>query len=149
LPWPDHRASDPNSYPPLPADLATQVTELVAAGRRGDAVELSQTRAIGIPPDVVAQMRHAPFRPGLEAFAHTLAYDATICGDLSLPAEMLATAVTPALVISGEQSPPYLTAAAQAVAGALANGRLTNLPGQSHDISPEATAPVIAEFLTT
>jgi len=51
-------------------------------------------------------------------------------------------------VITGEQSPPFLRAAAQATAAALPNGRLTSLPGQTHDINPEATAPVLAEFLT-
>ena len=136
-----------DSYPLLPAGLAGQLTELVDAGRRGEAVELYQTQAVGIPEDVVAQMRHAPFRPGLEAIAHTLVYDAMIVGDRSLPAELIASIETPALVISGEQSPPFLRAAAQAVAQALPHGRLSTLPGQGHDISPEATAPLIAEFL--
>ncbi|MGE5291369.1 MAG: alpha/beta fold hydrolase [Micromonosporaceae bacterium] len=138
-----------DSYPLLPADLAGQLAELVSVGRRGDAVELYQTQAVGIPKDVVAQMRHAPFRPGLEAIAHTLAYDATIVGDRSLPTELIASIMTPALVISGEQSPPFLRAAARAVAQALPNGRLSTLPGQSHDISPQATAPVMAEFLAS
>jgi pimeloyl-ACP methyl ester carboxylesterase len=136
-----------DSYPPLPADFADQLTGLVSAGRRGDAVELYQTKAVGIPEEVVAQMRHAPFRPGLEALAHTLAYDAAIIGDRSLPAGLLATVTIPALVISGEQSPPFLRNAARAAAAALPAGRLSVLPGQGHDINPEATAPVMAEFL--
>jgi pimeloyl-ACP methyl ester carboxylesterase len=138
-----------DSYPLLPADLAGQLAELVAASRRGDAVELYQTKGVGMPEDVVAQMRHAPFRPGLEAIAHTLAYDATIVGDRSLPTGMIASVTAPALVISGEQSPRFLRAAARAVAAALPHGRLATLPGQGHDISPEATAPVMAEFLAS
>ena len=138
-----------DSYPLLPAGLAGQLAELVSAGRRGDAVELYQTQAVGISEDVAAQMRHAPFRPGLEAIAHTLAYDATIVGDRSLPAGLIASITAPALVISGEQSPPFLRGAAQTVAQALPNGRLSSLPGQGHDISPEATAPVMAEFLAS
>ena len=112
-------------------------------------MELFQIKAIGIPEDVAAQMRHAPFRPGLEAIAHTLAYDAAICGDLSRPAGLLASVATPTLLICGEQSAPMLRAAARAVADTLPNGRLASLPGQSHDINPEATAPVIADFLTS
>lgn len=138
-----------NSYPRLTADLAGQLDKLVSAGRRGDAVELYQTQAVGIPEDVVTQMRHAPFRPGLEATAHTLVYDATIVGDRSLPAGLLATVTVPALVISGDQSPPFLRAAARAAAAALPNGRLSTLAGQGHDISPEATARAMAEFLAT
>jgi pimeloyl-ACP methyl ester carboxylesterase len=121
----------------------------VAAGRRGDAVELYQTTAVGIPQDVVAQLRHAPFRPGLEAIAHTLAYDAAIIGDLSLPAGLLATVATPALVITGENSPPFLRNAAQAVAAALPNGQLAVLAGQTHDLNPDATASVMTEFLAS
>ena len=142
---PPFRADD--SYPALRGDLAERLAELVAAGRRGDAVELYQTEAVQIPPEVVAQLRHAPFRPGLEALAHTLVYDATIIGDLSLPTELLASIATPTLVISGEQSSPVMRAAARAVAETLPNGRLCTLPGQGHDIRPEATAPVLAEFL--
>ena len=51
----------------------------------GDAVELYQLQGVGLPEDVVAQLRHAPFRPGLEAIAHTLVYDAELTADLSLP----------------------------------------------------------------
>ena len=134
--------------PGLPAGFAGQLAELAAAGRRGDAVELYQTRAVGIPEDVVAQLRHAPFRPGLEAIAHTLAYDAAIIGDLSMPPELVSLTM-PALVISGDQSPPFLRSAAQAAAAALPAGRLASLPGQTHDIDPEATARVMAEFLTS
>jgi pimeloyl-ACP methyl ester carboxylesterase len=135
--------------PALPAGFAGELAELVAAGRRGDAVELYQTRAVGIPREVVAQMRHAPFRPGLEAIAHTLAYDAAIVGDRSLPAALLATVTVSALVITGEQSPPFLRNAAQAAAQTLPNGRLAVLPGQGNDLNPDATAPVMAEFLAS
>jgi pimeloyl-ACP methyl ester carboxylesterase len=137
------------SRPPLPADLPQQLTDLISAGRRGDAVELYQTKAVGIPEDVVAQMRHAPFRPALEAIAHTLAYDATIVGDLKLPTELIASITTPTLVIDGEHSPPLLRNAARAVADALPNGRPCTLAGQTHDISPDATAAVVAEFLSS
>jgi pimeloyl-ACP methyl ester carboxylesterase len=121
----------------------------VAAGRRGDAVELYQTTAVGIPAEVVAQLRHAPFRPSLEALAHTLAYDATIIGDLSLPAGLLGTITIPALVVTGDNGPPFLRAAAQAAAAALPGGQLAVLPGQTHDINPDATAPVMTEFLAS
>ena len=141
---PPFRTGD--GHPGLPADFAAQLAALVAAGRRGDAVELYQTTAVGLPQEVVEQLRHAPFRPGLEAIAHTLAYDAAIVGDLSLSAGLLATVAAPALVITGENSPPFLRNAAQAAA-ALPNGQLAVLPGQTHGLNPGATAPVMTEFL--
>jgi pimeloyl-ACP methyl ester carboxylesterase len=143
---PPFRADD--RYPALRTDLSERLAELVSAGRRGDAVELFQTEAVGIPPEVVAQLRHAPFRQGLEAIAATLAYEAAIIGDRSIPFAELASMATPALVLCGEQSPPFLRDGARAVAGALPNGQLRTLPGATHDIDPQGTAPVMVEFLT-
>ena len=137
------------NYPALPAGFAEELAELVSGGRRGDAVELYQTKAVGIPEEVVAQMRHAPFRPAMEAIAHTLAYDAAIIGDRSMPAGLLAAVTVPALVITGDQSPPFLRNAAHAAAEMLPHGRLAILRGQGHDINPNATAPVMAEFLAS
>lgn len=137
------------SHPQPPAELPDQLAELIAAGRRGDAVELYQTAAVGIPEDVVAQMRHAPFRPALEAIAHTLVYDATIIGNRTLPIELIASTATRTLVIDGEESPPVMRDAAQAVADALPNGRRRSLAGQTHHISPGATAPVLEKFFAS
>lgn len=117
--------------------------------RRTDAVELYQTKMVGIPEDVVAQLRHTPFRQALEAIAHTPAYGATIIGDLTLPAELPASIATPTLVIDGEQSPPMLRSGAQAVADTLQNGRRRTLSGQTHDINPGITAAVLEEFLSS
>ena len=142
---PPFRTGD--NHPALPGDLTERLAQLVSAGRRGDAVELFQRRVVGIPQEIVAQLRHAPFRPHLEAIAHTLVYDATIIGDLSLPTELIASIVTPTLLICGERSSPFLHAAAQAVATTLPSGQIRWLEGQSHDINPEATAAILVEFL--
>src|SRR5205823_8445518 len=60
-----------DSRPRLPEDFATQLSEMVSSGRRGDAAELFMTKAAEAPVEVVAQMRNAPFWPGVEAVAHT------------------------------------------------------------------------------
>jgi pimeloyl-ACP methyl ester carboxylesterase len=124
--------------------LAPQLTELIAAGRRGDAVELFQTEAVGIPAAVVAQMRHAPFRPALENMAHTLVYESTILR--SLPEGLLASVQVPTLVIDGEESHVLLRQAAQSVADALPHGQYRTLKGQSHDLVPAVVGPVLEEF---
>jgi pimeloyl-ACP methyl ester carboxylesterase len=136
-----------DSRPRPRAGLDAELAQLIAAGRRGDAVELFQTEVIGMPAEVVAQLRQAPFRPGMEAIAHTLVYDATIVGDLSLPTELIASIATPTLVIDGDQSPPVIREAARAVADTLPNGQLHSLAGRDHTIDPAATAPILAEFL--
>jgi pimeloyl-ACP methyl ester carboxylesterase len=128
-------------------DHTAQLAELIAAGRRGDAVEYFQTQLVGIPGEVVAQMRHAPFRPALEAMAHTLVYEATIVGDRSLPTELADALEIPTLVIAGGAS-PFMRAAAQALAEALPNGTARILEGQGHDIEPLVLGPVLEAFLT-
>ncbi len=124
--------------------LAPQITELIAAGRRGDAVELFQTEAVGIPAAAVAQMRNAPFRPALEKIAHTLVYESTILR--SLPTGLLASVRVPTLVIDGEESHAVMRQAAQSLADALPDGRYRTLKGQGHDIVPAVVAPVVEEF---
>jgi pimeloyl-ACP methyl ester carboxylesterase len=134
------------SIPRLSADLPDRLAELIATGKRGDAVELYQTEAVRIPAEVVAQMRDAPFRPALEAIAHTLVYDATVIGDLSLPTELVNSVAAPTLVIDGENSPPIMHSAAEALCNALPDGRRRTLQGQTHDINPEVVAAVLTEF---
>ena len=124
--------------------IAPQLSELIAAGRRGDAVELFQTEAVGIPASVVAQMRNAPFRPTLEKMAQTLVYESTILR--SLPTGLAASVRLPTLVIDGEESPAVMRQAAQSLAEALPEGRYRTLKGQGHDIVPAVLAPVLEEF---
>ncbi|MPZ95333.1 MAG: alpha/beta fold hydrolase [Propionibacteriales bacterium] len=57
------------------ADFTTEIATLVAAGRRGDAVQHFLT-SIGVPPEAIAQM--GPGTLALEAVAHTLVYDCMI-----------------------------------------------------------------------
>ena len=131
-----------------PVDHAAQLAELVAAGRRGDAVEYFQSVIVGIPLEVVAQLRHAPFRPALEAIAHTLVYDAAIVNDRTLPAVLQLVRV-PTLIMSGGSNPPELQNAAAALVHNLSDARLRTLEGRTHDIVPEIMAPVMREFLAT
>src|SRR5215218_7543275 len=78
-----------------PEDLAARLAGLVVAGRRGEAVELYQKEHIGLAADVVTQIRQAPFRPALEALAHTLVYETKIVGDGSVPRELAASVAAP------------------------------------------------------
>jgi pimeloyl-ACP methyl ester carboxylesterase len=124
-------------------DLARQIDELVSAGRRGDAVELYQTKAVGIPPEVVAQLRQAPFWPALEAIAHTLAYESLI---LACPPELVGSVSTPTLVIHDEASPDPIRTATGALANGLPHAQLHALAGQTHDLVPEVVGPLLQQF---
>jgi hypothetical protein len=132
--------------PRPPADTARIYTELVAAGRRGDAVEYFMANVVGLPPEFVAEARKAPWWPAQEALAHTLAYDATIMGDYLLPAERAASVMVPTLVIDGGTSFPWIGKTAQAIADIIPETQRRTLEGQTHNVAAEAIAPVLVEF---
>jgi pimeloyl-ACP methyl ester carboxylesterase len=137
--------------PPVPADYLPRLDELLAAGRRADALELFFTTAIGIPADFVAQMRTDPSWAAMEAIAATTAYDARIMGTTMsgepLPAERWAAVTAPTLVMHGGASDEWLTSAAQALAALLPEATLQALEGQQHNVAAEALAPALTQFL--
>jgi pimeloyl-ACP methyl ester carboxylesterase len=124
---------------------AAALASLIAADRRGDAVEYFQGRVVGIPEAIVAQLRRAPFRPALEDMAHTLVYDATIMGYDDVP--RLAAAVRiPTLAVAGSASPPVMREVAETLARSLPNARSLTLEGATHDIAPALLGPELAAF---
>ncbi|MGZ3682148.1 MAG: alpha/beta fold hydrolase [Ktedonobacterales bacterium] len=140
-------ANDANDGQPRePDDFATQLNALLAAGRRGDAVAHFLTKAVGIPAEVVAQMRHAPMWSGMEAIAPTLAYDTAITEDTTLLTERAPSVTIPTLVLYGGASPAWASNSAQAAVSALPNAQSRALEGQTHNVSAEALAPVLQAF---
>ena len=143
-----------DSRPRVPEDYPARVAELVAAGRRGDAVELFMGKAIGVPEEMLGYMKQDPSWAAMEATAHTLTYDGQIMGDTQagkpLPADRWATATADTLVIDGELSEPFLRNAAQAAADVLPNAQRRTLAGHDHSAvftAPEALVPMLVEFL--
>jgi pimeloyl-ACP methyl ester carboxylesterase len=139
-----------DSRPPPPENYVRRINELIAANRRGDAVEFFMTEVVGSPTEAVAQMRSAPTWPALEALAHTLAYDVAVLGDNMagepLPTQQWAAATAPTLVMDGGASPAWIRNSARALADVLPNAQHRTLEGQTHDAAPEVLAPKIERF---
>ena len=127
-----------------------QLREALAEGRRGDAVALFM-RFVGTPAEQIARLRRAPFWPGMEAVAPTLAYDhAAILGEpWSVPTELAARVSVPALVMAGDASLPFMPDAARVLSQAIPQGQLRMLAGQTHEVNPGVLAPVLVEFFTS
>jgi pimeloyl-ACP methyl ester carboxylesterase len=138
------------SAPRIPEDFVARLDEMRAEDRRGDAVEYFMTSGVGLSSNEVAQMRGAPFWPGLEALAHTLPYDGRIMGfdgpDRSLPIERWKAIEVPVLAMGGGASPDRMRNVARAVAEALPDATYRSLPGQTHQVEPAAVVPVLREF---
>lgn len=138
-----------NSRPRPPADTAATYTELVSAGRRGEAVEYFMAKVVGLPPEFVAFAHTQPWWPAQEALAHTLAYDATVMGDYTIPVARTANITIPTLVVAGGQDMPWMRDTARALVEVIPGAELRYLDGQGHNVAPEALAPVLVEFFNS
>jgi pimeloyl-ACP methyl ester carboxylesterase len=144
--WEPPFMTDPDAPRRQQAYLA-QLTELLDAGRRGDAMALFM-KSIGLPEAMIAGMRQAPMWPGMEALAPTLVYDATIMGDSMVPTGLVASVTAPTLVLDGSDTRAWAASSAQALTAALPNPQRRTLNGQNHAVAWDVLAPVLREFLT-
>jgi pimeloyl-ACP methyl ester carboxylesterase len=125
-------------------EYTERLHELLDAGQKGDAVALFMTY-VGMPAQVVAGIR-APGWAMLEAVAPTLAYDDEVLSGGRVPRDLASTIGVPSLVLAGGASPHGLQQAARATADALPTAEHGTLDGQTHDVAPEALAPLLVEF---
>jgi pimeloyl-ACP methyl ester carboxylesterase len=104
---------------------------------------------VGAPSLIVVMMRLMPWIwRKLEAVAHTLPYDAAVMTGFRVPRDRFARIGVPALVMSGSKTDARLKDAARAVASVVPGARHRELPGQSHNVSPDVLVPAVVEFLS-
>ena len=118
-----------------PADAADaafvrEIADLVAAGRRGDAVDHFMT-GIGVPDEMLEGMRGTPTWTSLEAVAHTLVYDGTI--SLQTTPATLGAVNVPVLVLDSAGS-------SEAITGSAATAAATSAGSAEETSSEEAPA---------
>jgi pimeloyl-ACP methyl ester carboxylesterase len=135
---------DENARPPT--DQVEQYERMIAEDRRGDAAEYFMTKVVGMPPEFVADARTQPWWATQEAIAHTLAYDARIMGDYSIPTETAGAVKAPTLVLAGGADMPFMRESAPALADAIPDGQVRFLDGQGHNVDPTVLAPALKEF---
>jgi pimeloyl-ACP methyl ester carboxylesterase len=127
-------------------DYVQRLGAVLAEGRRGDAVELFM-RVAGASEQDIAGAKGSPMWPGLEAVAHTLAYDAACLGDGRPPTARLAAITRPTLVATGGGA-DWFEQAADAIAASIPRAERVTLAGQSHVVDPKALAPVLQRFFS-
>ena len=136
---------DPAGRPP--ADSVEQLDRMVAEGRRGDAATFFMVDMVRMPAEFAAFARTQPWWPAQEAIAHTLAYDARVMGDYSVPTATAARVTVPTLILTGGASFPFFRPTAEAVVAAMPDARSAVLPDQEHNVDPAILGPAIAAFL--
>ena len=106
-------------------------------------------KVVGMPPEFVAGAKSAPWWPAQEALAHTLAYDATIMGDYSIPEKKIADVKVPAVVLDGGASFGFMGETAAAIAKILPKGQRKTLEGQQHNVDGAVLGAALTEFFNS
>ncbi|MDF3145302.1 MULTISPECIES: alpha/beta hydrolase [unclassified Streptomyces] len=127
------------------AAYTERLTQALAEGRRGDAVELF-LRLTGMAEQMIQGARQSPMWAGMEAIAPSLAYDDAVMGDGLVPRARLASITVPVLAVAGGASPSWMREATRAVAQTVPEGAYRSLEGQTHMVEPNVLGPVLAEF---
>lgn len=123
-----------------------ELDALVARGRGGDAVGLFMM-LVGASAEDVEGMRRHPVWPLWEGVGLTLPYDAAALGEeAAVPAQKAARLSVPTLVMDGSESYPFMHDTAVALAQAMPHSRHRTLAGQTHEVNPQALAPLLVEF---
>jgi pimeloyl-ACP methyl ester carboxylesterase len=133
---------EPTPAPAGETDFTVELAELVASGRRREAVEFFH-RGIGVPDEVMDQMT-PPVWAALEAVAPTLVYDCRLSDAMSL--QVLRSVTVPTLVLDSQGSSDSITGSAATVADALPNSTHRHLAGAWHGVPGETLAPALTEF---
>jgi pimeloyl-ACP methyl ester carboxylesterase len=131
---------------PGQSSFAAEITELLAAGRREAAVSFVLT-SIGVPDEVMAEMREDRSWSAMEAVAHTLVYDSKLSEAMSR--QLLASVTVPTLVLDSQGSGDDLTGMAASVSKHMPNTTHRSLAGQWHGVSDGVLAPALTDFFTT
>ena len=136
-----------------PADLRQHTSDLIAAGKPGDAVRYYMVDGMGAPSFVPVLLRLMPgVWKRLTAVARTLPYDALLVEPYQsgrpLPAGQWAAITGPVAVMCGteQDTPPMMRHAAAAVAAAIPGSELVARRGLGH--TKKLNAKVIAATLT-
>jgi pimeloyl-ACP methyl ester carboxylesterase len=135
---------DPDGHARWQRYLAT-LTAALRDGRRGDAAAAFMT-VVGMPPEQIENARHSPFWPTAESIAPTLAYDAAVMGDGTVPLGRAAEVDVPTLVLYGDAGAAFMAATADTLAKVMPRAEARALAGQTHDVVPAVTQPVLAAF---
>jgi pimeloyl-ACP methyl ester carboxylesterase len=135
-------------------EIFTNTRQLVSEGKNGEAFAEYMGKVAGLPEQILAGMKQAPFWPMMEAVAPSLVNDATVMfgRDFTPQKELLEKISVPVLALSGDVDmlpgvdTSFMRKAAQAIANMVPHGKYQLLPGQSHNVDAEVIAPVLSEF---
>ncbi|SFR93538.1 Pimeloyl-ACP methyl ester carboxylesterase [Microbacterium sp. cf046] len=125
-------------------DLPERLQQLVDDGRGEDAVVTFQLEGVGLPQEMVDQIRQSDLFATLVPLAQSTVYDANLTMQMSTPTPEMLSVSQPVTILRGEQTFPILVTAADRLAQELDGAELVIVPESvMHRPDPAATARVV------
>jgi pimeloyl-ACP methyl ester carboxylesterase len=129
-------------------DLADRLQALVDAGRSDDAISTFQLEGVGLPQEMVDGIRASEQFADLVPLAQSTVYDARLVAEVSTPTTAMLAVSAPVTILRGEQTFPFLVAAADRLAREMPSAQVVVVPESvMHRPDPAATARVVHERL--
>lgn len=130
------------------ADLPERLQQLVDDERETDAVILFQREAVGLPDEVIEQIRQSPLFEVLARLAQSTVYDATLTRAVSTPTDAMLAVTAPVTILCGVETFPLLTAAARRLSEAMPAAELLETPESvGHRLDVATAVRVVTERL--
>lgn len=134
----------------ISTDLIERLEDLLAAGDREGVLTLHYQVDAGMTPEEIELMKASPAWPARLATAHTLPRELRAAQQYRFEARRFKDLHTPTLLLLGGENPPEVNQASETLAAALANSRVTVMPGQAHVAmytAPDVFVQAVRTFL--
>ncbi|AFV88287.1 alpha/beta hydrolase fold protein [Acidipropionibacterium acidipropionici ATCC 4875] len=136
-------ADDPSAFA-----LADRLQAMVDAGQDGEAVTTFQIEGVGLPAEMVEQIRQTPDFAKLLPLAQSVVYDATLTAASPRPSKKMLAVTSPITILIGEGTFPIIARACELLDEILPAAELVRVPESGHHaIDAPATTRVIAARL--
>lgn len=130
------------------ADFVDRLQTAVDEERGADAVVLFQREGVGLPDEMIEQIRQSPMFDALIPLAQSTVYDAILTRDVSTPTSQMLDGDAPVTILCGAQTFPLLSGASRRLADAMPAAELLIMPESvMHRLDPDAAARVVGERL--
>jgi pimeloyl-ACP methyl ester carboxylesterase len=126
-------------------EFGRRLDELVASGRRDEAAE-QWLVVTGTPRPIIESIKRSPDWTRRQALAHTLSQDLRLANNGRVPVERLKGVEIPVLALAGGASPPWASATAATLAGALPRATMRVVDGQQHIPADALIAAALEDF---
>jgi pimeloyl-ACP methyl ester carboxylesterase len=134
----------------IPEDFATELEALVAAGDRDAAVERMMGDLVGLPPDVLAELRTetAAWQPMVDS-VHTLPRELRSVQRFAFDARRYTSIDVPTVLLRGTLTAPELRVGVGLVHDAVTGARVVDMEGVDHEAVTTGPAVLTATIVRT